>query len=189
MKENLKTTTYKNGTPIGYGNYFWYDDDVSWKNLYGGLYTYYVAASTNGLCPDGWIVPSNEHWSQLISFVDGGSASGGNRIKSCRQIDSPLEGDCSTNLQPRWEADVSNFGTDGYGFSALPGGLKSYFSETTYSALGFIVYFWSTSINQYIDVFDVSINSNSSGISLSSYNTYIYNHRQNGKSIRCIKVE
>jgi uncharacterized protein (TIGR02145 family) len=190
MKENLKTITYRNGTPIGYGNYFWYDDDVSWKNLYGGLYTWNVATSTNGLCPDGWTVPSNEHWSQLISFVDGGSATGGNRVKSCRQIDSPLGGDCSTILQPRWEADISNYGTDDYGFASLPGGRKSY-NSYTFSGISTNGYWWSTTVLPTPFFYYLGLSNNSSGFSIVQlYGSGSYNQVfNNGMSIRCIKVE
>ena len=72
MKENLKTTTYNNGTPIpnvtdpgGWGNltsgaYVWYDNDISWKDKYGALYNWFTTVDLNGLCPTGWHVPTND---------------------------------------------------------------------------------------------------------------------------------
>jgi hypothetical protein len=64
MAENLKTTKYRNGTPIEYpgndnnawqynttGAYAWYDNDISWKDSYGALYNWHAVNNTNGLCP------------------------------------------------------------------------------------------------------------------------------------------
>jgi len=53
MAENLKTTTYRDGTPIpkitdtkqwvnlNTGAYVWYDNDSTWKDLYGALQRLY----------------------------------------------------------------------------------------------------------------------------------------------------
>jgi uncharacterized protein (TIGR02145 family) len=46
----------------------------------------------------------------------------GNALKSCRQVNSPLEGDCNTADHPRWSSHSTHYGNDQYGFSALPGG-------------------------------------------------------------------
>lgn len=66
MRENLKTTHYRNGTAIVYpgsnntvwetnntGAYAWYNNDIGWKGIYGAIYNYYAVANSNGLCPAG----------------------------------------------------------------------------------------------------------------------------------------
>jgi uncharacterized protein (TIGR02145 family) len=148
MKENLKTTTYKNGTPIpnvtdpvAWENlttsaYVWYDNDISWKGSYGALYNWHATFDTNGLCPTGWHVPSDAEWTQLVDYVvsqgypnnsfDPNGA--GNALKSCRQINSPIGGNCNTTEHPRWIEDdwtgYNHYGFDEFGFSAFPGGTR-----------------------------------------------------------------
>ena len=134
MKENLKTTTYRNGTAIPnvtdanawsnvhYGAYVWYDNDITWKDKYGALYNWFTTVDANGLCPTGWHVPTNDEWTALTDYIGGTGSPHGNELKSCRQMNSPLGGECNTNEHPRWNASHIHYGTDDYGFSGLPGG-------------------------------------------------------------------
>ncbi|MDZ4204701.1 MAG: fibrobacter succinogenes major paralogous domain-containing protein [Bacteroidales bacterium] len=135
LKQNLKTTRYRNGANIVFpgsdntawqnnttGAYAWYNNDIQWKNIYGGLYNWYALTNTNGLCPTGWHVPSDAEWTQLTNFTSGGANTGGNQLKSCRQVNSPIGGICATDEHPRWEHhSAAIYGTDDYGFSAYPG--------------------------------------------------------------------
>jgi uncharacterized protein (TIGR02145 family) len=154
MAENLRTTTYKNGTPIpnaadagawsglNSGAYVWYDNDVSWKESYGALYNWYATVDDNGLCPEGWHVPTDDEWSALSDYVGGTGYPFGAELKSCRQVDSPLGGECNTTEHPRWNAFSSNNGTDDYGFSILPGGVRFWYGS--YSDMGSYGYYWSS---------------------------------------------
>ena len=131
MKENLKTTTYNNGTSIplvcacgwwqnlSVGAYTWLDDNPTWKNKYGALYNWYAVNDSSILCPTGWHVPTDDEWTVLTDFI--GGVSNGNMLKSCRMENSPLGGDCNTSIHPRWDHDDVEYGTDDYGFSGLPG--------------------------------------------------------------------
>ena len=135
MAENLKTTTYRNGIPIpnvtnasswenlSTGAYVWYNNDILWKDLYGGLYNWYATVDTNGLCPTGWHIPSDDEWTELTDYIGGTGSPHGNELKSCRQINSPLGGVCNTNEHQRWYEHF-HYGTDNYGFSGLPGGYR-----------------------------------------------------------------
>jgi uncharacterized protein (TIGR02145 family) len=88
MAENLKTTKYNNGAIIPnitdsliWGNltsgaFCWFNNSISNKSIYGGLYNYY-AVNTGNLCPIGWHVPSDLEWESLISFLGGTSIAGG----------------------------------------------------------------------------------------------------------------
>lgn len=152
LKENLKTTHYKNGVGIEYpadnntwnnnttGAYTWYNKDISWKDYYGALYNWYALLNNNGLCPEGWHTPNYTEWSVLINYSGGFSSPNGNKLKSCRQIESPLGGDCNTILHPRWEQYYPHYGTDDFGFSALPGGSGG----VAFQALGYYGYWWTT---------------------------------------------
>jgi uncharacterized protein (TIGR02145 family) len=155
MKENLKTTTYRNGNAIpnvtsniawqnlSSGAYVWYNNDISWKNIYGALYIWYTVVDPNGLCPTGWHVPTHNEWTALSNYIGGTNPPHGNELKSCRQVNTPLGGDCLTSVHPRWEYyDNSIYGTDNYGFSGLPGGNRTgngYFFD-----IGNNGYWWSS---------------------------------------------
>jgi uncharacterized protein (TIGR02145 family) len=93
MAENLKTTTYNDGSqiPLGYGApagytdwfdygnadyrwfngaYCWYDNEIRYKNIFGALYNWHAVGHGN-LCPTGWHVPTNSEWTTLITFLGG----------------------------------------------------------------------------------------------------------------------
>ncbi|MFP4468855.1 MAG: fibrobacter succinogenes major paralogous domain-containing protein, partial [Bacteroidales bacterium] len=151
MAENLRVSKYKNGDaiPTGLIDVQWestkdgayavyphgdVDGIDSHKEMvlaYGKLYNWFAVGDSRGLCPAGWSVPSKDDWTQLIDYVvaqgfpndDSYDPSGaGNALKSCRQVYSPLGGDCNTSEHPRWN-QLSN-GFDEFGFSALPGGAR-----------------------------------------------------------------
>jgi len=135
MKENLNTTRDASGNNI---SRLCYDNNLANCELYGGLYTWSTimngSASSNGnpsgvqgICPTGWHVPSDTEWTELTDFlintyVDINAGNVGNKLKSCRQVDSPLGGDCSTTEHPRWDSYATHYGTNDFGFSTLPGG-------------------------------------------------------------------
>lgn len=84
MAENLRTTRYASGDPITYSMnlssntpYYTYpNNDFQNKNTYGLLYNWpavmHTSQSSNanpsgvqGICPDGWHVPSDAEWMQM----------------------------------------------------------------------------------------------------------------------------
>jgi uncharacterized protein (TIGR02145 family) len=102
MAENLKVTHYADGSPIPYVSdqlewnnllasdkaYCWFDNSPANKNTYGGLYNWEAAmngagsSSTNpsgvqGVCPDGWHLPSSSEWNELINNLGGQDIAGG----------------------------------------------------------------------------------------------------------------
>jgi len=192
MRENLKTTHYRNGTPIAYpgtdntawqnnttGAYAWYNNDVGYKDKYGALYNWHAVNSSNGLCPVGWHMPEWYDYGNLINYAGGWSSPTGNKLKSCRQVGSPLGGDCDTQEHPRWHSHHIHYGTDDFGFSALPAGSR--ITAGSYFYMGFHAYFWTASEwndggeyyhLEYLD----------GGISAFSYE----NNYTEGFSVRCI---
>lgn len=167
MKENLKTTRYRDGTQIEYpginqdtwinnssGAYAWYDNDVMWRSRYGALYNWHAVNNSAGLCPEGWHVPSDDEWSQLIDFlaVQGypddymNPKGAGNALKSCRQIDSPLGGTCNTTEHPRWEKHNTHHGFDIFNFSGLPGGLRhnEFLDDEYFAHMGLDAPWWTS---------------------------------------------
>jgi len=154
MKENLKTTTYQNGTTIPNvtdtiswsnltsGAYVWYENDISWKDKYGALYNWYTTVDPNGLCPTGWHVPTHAEWTALTDYIGGPASPHGNELKSCRQVNSPQGGSCNITTHPRWNQHNTHYGTDDYGFSGLPGGICNSFGTFIY--IGYYGYWWSS---------------------------------------------
>ncbi len=125
-------------------NYFGNDVDEAkalnnFKN-YGVLYNWPAAmngvsssslnpSGVQGACPPGWHVPSDAEWTQLVDYLtsqgfpnDDVINGSGNALKSCRQHDSPLGGNCNTNEHPVWSSNDTNHGFDEFGFAAYPGG-------------------------------------------------------------------
>ena len=132
--ENLKTTVYANGEEIPYSrtDESWttqemgmrcsYDHDEARSAQYGQLYNWYAVDDERGLCPSGWRVPSDEDWQDLEVFL------------GMSRADVSLEGGrgsgelgIGTKLKAKsgWR-DEGN-GTDDFGFSALPGGLRFHY--------------------------------------------------------------
>ena len=119
MAENLKTTTYDDGTPIpnvtgntewSYlttGAYCWYNNEASYKDAYGALYNWYTV-NTGKLCPTDWHVPTDSEWTTLTEYLGGMSVAGG-KLKEVGTT--------------HW--DNPNTGaTNESGFTALPGGYR-----------------------------------------------------------------
>lgn len=78
MRENLRATQYADGSEIPDTRY--YNDEPDNLNRYGLLYTYYAATQTDpkipitqlaeplqGVCPNGWHLPSQSEWEALES--------------------------------------------------------------------------------------------------------------------------
>lgn len=191
MKENLKTTTYRNGTSIpnvtdanAWGNfttgaYVWHDNDASWKHLYGALYNWHTTVDANGLCPDGWHVPTNDEWTTLTNFIGGTGELHGNELKSCRQVNSPLGGGCYTSEHPRWNSNSSNWGTDDYGFSGLPGSHR--FINGDFDYIGISGLWWSSTEDSAYNAWYRVLNYSYGYVIVNDY------RKQAGFSVRCLR--
>ncbi len=155
MAENLKVTRYNDNTDIDFpgfnnelwqnnttGAYAWFNNQISNKDLYGALYNWYAVVNPRGLCPEGWHVPSQEEWEELENYIPEPDQQKGNKLKSCRQVNSPLGDDCETDMHPRWNLNNVHYGTDIYGFAALPGGRREPGGNT--NELGAFGWWWSS---------------------------------------------
>jgi uncharacterized protein (TIGR02145 family) len=143
MKENLKVTKLRDGTPISNSNetqiqdpvkmgaYFidieepraWvYKDDPKNNVKYGKLYNWY-AVKTGKLCPQGWHIPSIAEWEELKKTLGWKDAS-----RMMRTAD--------------WKG-AESIGNNQSGFTALPAGYAT--SGGIYFYGGERTYFWTSS--------------------------------------------
>jgi uncharacterized protein (TIGR02145 family) len=143
MLENLRTTHFANGTPIlkvsdntTWGNlgdnntdkaYCWYSNDsIAYSQSYGALYTWAAAmngtnsSSSNpsevqGVCPNGWHMPSDNEWKELEMFI-------GMTQKQADQNDYRGTDEGKKIKEAGTDQWSSNNGTNSSGFTALPSG-------------------------------------------------------------------
>jgi uncharacterized protein (TIGR02145 family) len=176
MVENLKTTKYRNGDPIPYvtdnlnwealgniptGGYCWYNNDTLNKVFYGALYNWYAVTDNRNIAPAGWHVPSDAEWTILTDYLGGLSVAGG-KLKE----DGTLHW-----ISPNWEA------TNSTGFTALPGGYRSY---AYFTFLGYYGRWWSSSTANYTAWYR--------GLCFSDGITYRDNYvKKSGFYVRCVR--
>lgn len=144
MKENLKTTKYRNDNPIEYpgsdnnawttntsGAYTWYDNNIGWKESYGALYNWNAVNNANGLCPSGWHVPTDAEYTAMTDYLGGTSVAGG-KMKSTLTAPDP---------HPRWESPNTG-ATNESNWSGLPGGFR--YDSGSFIHLGLYGIVWSS---------------------------------------------
>ena len=194
--ENLKTTTYNDGTSIPNVT----DGDTwailntaaqcTYKNTtnadtiarYGRLYNWYAVAKasvSNGsknICPKGWHVPSDAEWDTLKTYLtNNGYGYSGSIAKSLADTTgwktSSDEGDIGNNPSTN----------NSSGFSAMPGGYRSY-AGGDFGNFGNNCDWWCSAENNSYDAYLRSLSYD--------YGTLQrhYNYGKNyGFSVRCIK--
>lgn len=196
FKENLRTTHYSDGTPIPHvpeddawaeltgDGYTWYQDRTDYANAYGAIYNWH-AVNTTLLCPPGWRVPADDDWLELADYlishygeIDENNV--GNKLKSCRQSGSPLGNDCDTSEHPFWQAHDLHYGTDDFGFSALPAGSRNGFLGYFYGQ-EIIAYFWSATSYSQEEAYYRRIYNDSGALHRMTY------FKENGYSVRCFR--
>jgi uncharacterized protein (TIGR02145 family) len=176
MSENLKATKFNDGTSIALITdnksweaaqkpaYCWNMNNSANKAIYGALYNW-LTVSTNKLCPQGWHVPSDDEWSQLINLL-GSVPEAGGKLKETGTI--------------HWSSPNTD-ATNTSGFTALPGGNRNI--NGTFEDVGKYCGWWSsdksTDLENNSSWWGVSYNYGSSISSITDMKV--------GYSIRCIK--
>jgi len=175
MAENLKSTTYNDGTPIPFVTdgtawgalstpaYCWNNnDEASYKNLYGALYNWH-SVNTGKLCPTGWHIPTDTEWTTLTTFLGGVSAGGKLKETGTTHWSSPNTG-----------------ATNESGFTALPGGHRSGISGA-FTDVGNDCYLSSATENDALNANGRSMDFNTSNVA------NLLGSKKNGWSVRCIE--
>ena len=175
MKQNLKTTKYRNGDAIPNltytlnwsgtltGAYCNYDNDTNNGNIYGRLYNFYAVADSRNLCPTGWHVPTDVQWATLSSYLGGDTIAGG-KLKEVGSLHWTSPNDGASNLT---------------NFTALPGGYR--YQTGPYDLIGSIGLWWSSTIYSSSNAWHRGISNTDGQFGISN------NNKHWGLSIRCLK--
>ncbi len=161
MKENLRTTKYADNTEIfpagshaSYTEPYRYAPGNNESNVpvHGYWYNWTAAmhgetsSSTNpsgiqGICPDGWHVPSDAEWNQLANYV------GNQNEYACGNDNTYIAKSLATIVG--WDVDNGNCTVgnnqstnNATGFSALPSG----YHDSSYRPIGANTLFWTTTV-------------------------------------------
>lgn len=137
----------------------YYDNDPQNDIVYGKLYNWY-AVNSGSICPEGWHIPNNDEWGELIDSLGGWTIAGG-AMKSTMGWDTPNTG-----------------ATNESGFTGLPSGLRN--DGGIFAGKGIWGHWSSSSEN----------NSNSYSYFLEYNNTNLdaqIRHKKYGYSCRCVK--
>jgi uncharacterized protein (TIGR02145 family) len=198
MAENIKASHYADGTDITFVSknadwnelevndkaYCWYNNDPSFDEIYGPLYNWAGAMKgipvdnsalsvVQGVCPDGWHLPSDDEWKNLETYI------------GMSQYDVDLEGKrgyVGGKLKEtgtiHWKEPNSG-ATNEYGFTALPGGMQS----GLFASEGFQGTWWSSTLSE-SKVWLRSLNYSSTFINRRAIDPL---NSQYGFSVRCVK--
>ena len=195
MAENLRTTRYADGRKIPLGTEGSYDvayryyPNTNRANVskYGYLYNWpavmngSLSSSANpsgvqGICPEGWHVPSDAEWTELTNYVKSQSqyVCGDYTGNIAKALASETGWNSST-----YNCDVGNnpSANNATGFSARPAG----YYNGDYRHFGNSAAFWSATQNY-------SYNANYRDLSYDYANVYRDdNFKDLGSSVRCVR--
>jgi uncharacterized protein (TIGR02145 family) len=139
------------------------------KEIYGALYNWY-AVNSNKLCPEGWRVPTNNEWDEMVRFLWESNVAGG-KMKSTGTIEE------GTGLWSWPNEGATNIS----GFSAVPTGGR--FALGEFLDKGDKAFFWSKTVLHLSTVWIRSLDYRKKALDKDICD---YNKRY-GLSVRCIK--
>lgn len=171
LKENLDVGTMINSTTSGYQQTnnniiekYCFDNNPANCEIYGGLYEwpevmqYVTTEGAQGICPDGWHIPTLAEFEELETFV-------GDQAAKLVREDQPTSGYTPTNET---------------GFSALFAGLRYYYS--IFDCLGSYAFFWSSTESNSSLAYHMNLHYYFSNVgNLFDYAT------EGGFSVRCVQ--
>ncbi len=184
MAENLNLGTMINGmeemTDNNEFEKYCFDDDTDNCNIYGGLYTwnetmqYVTDSAIQGICPQGWRIPTDYEWKILE-----GNADSQYPVGDPEWDETGYRGfDVARNLKSftTWS---KNPGIDIFGFTALAGGYRQ--SNGNFGNLGNYTLFWSSNVHNDYRAWMRRMICYANNMSRNYYNKYY------GFSVRCLR--
>jgi uncharacterized protein (TIGR02145 family) len=174
----------------------YYENNAEYGKTYGVLYNWYAVNDPRGLAPEGWHLPTDAEWTTLVSYL-GNDKTAGAKMKSTSGWKSyEGEAECANckswtpeqkagqtcnvcNDSRKSKSQITGNGTNLYGFSGLPGGVRG--ANGSFLNVGCLGYFWSST--EY-----------STGSALYRYLNYDYGsipryayNKASGFSVRCLR--
>jgi uncharacterized protein (TIGR02145 family) len=184
LKENLDVGSMINGSTNQSDNgiieKYCYENNSSNCNIYGGLYQwgemmdYTNSNGTQGICPDGWHVPSTDDWCTLFTTLDPNS--------TCNILGTSISNSVGGNLKETgvglWQSP--NTGANNIsGFSAIPGGNRD--DVGVFYGLGSFSQQWSSTESSSLRGVSTYLWYDRSDVREASFN------KPSAYSIRCLK--
>ena len=123
-----------------------------------------LSGKVQGVCPEGWHLPSYDEWNALFTAV-GGQSTAGKVLKS----------------QTGWTTYDGITNEDAFGFSALPAGFKYSIGVGDYDYEGFYAHFWSSTEYGSDYAYGMVLYYNGGNVNQGDYDKYV------GFSVRCVK--
>ena len=200
MAENLKVSHYPDGTLITQISdeaewnamtpdvqaYCWYDNLSEYSDTSGALYTWAAAmngelsidtipSGIQGVCPDGWHLPSDAEWKVLEMFLGMSQTDADNYDWRGSDEGAQLKETGFSN----WEFSNSG-GSNSSGFTAVPGGFRN--AKGLFYSIDQSTAFWSTLAEEGTDNAWYRI------LNFDREQVYRqYNDMRLGFSVRCVK--
>jgi len=182
MAQNLNIGTRINGTVNPANNTtiekYCYGNSDAQCDLYGGLYqwnemmNYTTTPGLQGICPDGWHLPTDAEWCTLTTYLDA-------------TVNCSTTGWSGTNAGGKMkEAETAHWSspntgaTNSSGFTALPGGYR--YADVFFSDLSDLGFWWSSSQLNASNAWNRHLRFNYNNVGRSD------NNMSYGFSVRCI---
>ena len=181
MAENLNYAQHDNG------NSWCYENDESNCDTYGRLYDWVAVmqgenssnsnpSGVQGVCPDGWHVPSDEEWKELEMELGMSQSEADDVNERGWNEGSKLAGNDSLWADGNLKEN-SEFGSSG--FIALPGGRP--YEDGTFGYLGSYGYWWSSTEYSSTGGWSRSLGYEGSDVFRDDFD------KEYGLSVRCIR--
>ena len=184
MRENLRVTHFPDGTAIPAGGDFtsntapyYYDNTSSIIPLEERGYWYNWPAS-QGACPEGWHLPSDEEWTELTDYMSSKIEYNCNEVPDMIAKALASEFHWVTAYGECFPGDLTVYTNNASGFSVVPAGEST---ESWSDGEGIYSMFWS-SLEQYTTSAWVRILFNSGSGVFRDYSVKLSTH-----SVRCLR--
>ena len=176
MAQNLRTTKTKSRTSLHYINsqlnwnaltstdqaYCYYNDATDNGDIFGALYTFNAANSTDSITPSGWRLPSDAEFNSLAQHLGGLDIAG------------------ATMKAPgtkSWSAPNTN-ATNSSGFNALASGCRT---SAGFSQSGTTAAYWTSTKVDVANGYNALISYNNAALVINNQNKF-----NDGLAVRCV---
>jgi len=178
MVENLQVSKFSNGVKIPEVKtakkwkkagikrkpaWCFYENDPNNGKTYGKLFNGFAINDSNGLCPKGWHVPSDEEWQSLVNYLGGFDVAGG-KMKA----------------KSKWEGSDEKATTNSSGFTDYLAGNRD--CDGTFGRIGENSAFWTSTENDKGNNWVWCLGFNYLGVGRYDYLTKTF-----GLTVRCLK--